>query len=206
MTEPRALTAAMVNAQRVADAALSTPDGICIYFRTPAQGSLAHCKHLARSFQQSFSSMRSRARRTVENRAHHSNDGIKLRDIFVRGPYDNLACIREELPEDAGWCITVCPSSTILNQFDIIDIATGKPLSNVGAGRDELNIIMEKALQRPETMTIREYDRALEIDPTFWDAIDDPNSVWLPRPKATAVDLAELAPDIDPFTGKQLPE
>lgn len=128
MPDARAFSPNMVSPQHVAQAAQARPGGVTLAFRVSVHGSLEECAHRARSFQQSFTSMRARARGLSQKRLGESTSP---RYSMARGPYDDLVCQRRLLPNGEGWAVDIIPSNLTLTSLDIIDRETGLPVDTV---------------------------------------------------------------------------
>lgn len=125
MTKSTVFTPGYERARTIAERALSVPDGIELGFRTEAHGSYEAACHAARGFQRTFSSMRAKARIPAQKRAGRDHN---LTAHAVKGPYDDLACYKTVLPDEAGVIIHIVPVHMIDLEVDIIDKSTGQPL------------------------------------------------------------------------------
>lgn len=169
MPEARHPTVAQRVVERVAFAALSSDEGVTMRFMVKDHGSLEACQALARSFQQTFSSVRHRARRVSGKLL--GEDKSQPRDGMAQGMYDVLSCQRLPLPNGAGWSVLLARASVFLAGFDIIDNATGLPLADIGRERDEKARLVEKfgqSLQKINTgprLTEAEILRLEELEP-----------------------------------------
>ncbi len=206
MPSPRAYTANMDSIASVADAANASPDGLTVFYYPKDYGSVEGCKAAAVSFQQAFSALRSRARRLSERRL--GEDATPPRDSFASGIYDKLVCRRSPLTDNAGWKIELIPARNVLSQMEIIDNATGLPLTTLGSHTDEWTKLLNKSIYQRADFTADDWDRFTELDEArrgdieIWHTID--GVCHFPRPgqrapspltttpRADIVDLAAL--------------
>lgn len=110
----------------VAEHALMSVEGLQIKFLASKYGDLKRAASAARSFQTSFSAMRARERGKQQV-----------------GRYDPLACCKLPLPNDGGFEIIIAKASGLLLDWDIIDIATGKPPEEFAPERGVIAQIMD---------------------------------------------------------------
>jgi|SRR6185312_3310537 len=151
----RSFNASSAVVKRVADAALDDPAGCVVTWFSRDIG-LAACRQSARSFQTSFSSLRARARR---QRINHVGDASNLTlDLEVVGPYDCLACTPRELPEGAGWSVSLLKADTALQGVTITSASTGEPIDGIDRESVKKNEILNRMIEYPHTVTRAEYD------------------------------------------------
>lgn len=141
MPDARAFSPNMVSPQHVAQAAQARPGGVTLAFRVSVHGSLAECAHRARSFQQSFTAMRARARGLSQRKLGES---ASPRYSMARGPYDDLVCQRRILPDGEGWAVDIIPSNLTLTSLDIIDRETGLPVDTVDNNSNMIFVLTTK--------------------------------------------------------------
>ena len=125
MGESRTFSANYESAQKAADRALATPDGIDIRFWVEKLGSLEACATASRSFQTNFASMRSRARKNALRGTEASGSAYNM----ARGPYDDLICTRRPLADGKGWVVMLTRGGLAFDELDIIDRSTGAPIN-----------------------------------------------------------------------------
>lgn len=185
MTEPRAFTPAMEAVREIADQALlAGPEGITLYWRCPPF-TLETARLQARSFQQSFTSLRARARRL-------SAEDKLARDHAGTGTYDRLAAQRGDLPDAAGAYIRLCPARALFEDVEIVSNATGQALRTVGSAKHPGWTLLERASDymlsgQGNALTEAEWDQMT----LWWEEIRPPGttepwnflmgSEWYPR-------------------------
>lgn len=125
MPRPSTITPQMQRVREIADQALQLSEGITVWFRAEQYGSHNAAKTAMIGYQSAFSSMRTRARRLTQSQSHEAQ---YLLDGFVKGPYDKLACMRQEIEPNGGWKLVFTPNSSLGVDLEITDNATGKPL------------------------------------------------------------------------------
>jgi len=179
MAESRSYSPNYETVRKAADAALMSPDGIAINYRVDAVTPMSACALKARSFQQSFTSLRARMRRLDAKVRGEIMEHSVVRDSFARGPYDDLVCQRLPLADEGGWCVTLRHAHVLIDELEIIDIATGQPLSEIGKNKSELEVFYSKAIHGPSAFTHAERARAMELDPFFWTG-SLPGNIGLP--------------------------
>lgn len=150
MSNPSPFTAAMDRVREKANIALATAGGIAINFTQEKYGSLDNCATLSRSFQTSFCSMRSRARKTI---------GVRS--------YDGLMCQRQMLPDLSGWQIRLFPVEGMIDDWDIISLATGKPLDAAKNVEEEILQLQQKFFGDPKHFPPNDNARLCELVPDW---------------------------------------
>lgn len=130
MADARAFTGNMEATHRLLLDCLTRPKGVTLVWRVETYGSLSACQIRARSFQTTFSSLRNRDRRMSVNL---TGENRNARDLESRGPLDRVACAITPLPDDAGWQAWVGPAAALYADIEVIDNATGAPISGLGA-------------------------------------------------------------------------
>lgn len=203
MPAPRTYSPNFDAVTQAADAAVAAPDGVTLQFLTSALGSMDGCRFAARSFQKSFTALRARARKLSQRDELYSNK---------RGPYDGLVCQLQPLADDTGWIVSLIPSRIVLSQLNIIDNATGLPLTEFGTHQDRKLALFNKAQNQRDAFTEEDWTELTRLD----DATRDPDvepwfmfegQAWFPKPGTPAkayaaslpqtrtptVDLADLA-------------
>lgn len=154
----RSFNASSAVVKRVADAALDDPAGCVVTWFSRDIG-LAACKQSARSFQTSFASFRARARR---QRINHVGDASNLAlDLEVVGPYDCLSCKPLELPDGAGWSVSLLKADTALQGVTITSASTGEPIEGIDRETIKRGEILQRMIKYPQTVTKEEYDFAI---------------------------------------------
>lgn len=150
----------------LADRALASPSGVTVRFTLAKHGSEAACKHLARSFQKRFTSMRAWARKMDDSTV----------TLYASGPYDRLDC--QPTPTDDGWHVHLIPRDVV--ELDAVDIRTGE---EINLNKSEFYKLIERAQAAPHTITRADFNRAEELNPSSipWH-IDDNGRAWFNPP------------------------
>lgn len=201
MPDARAFTGNMETLRAILDSALEAPEGVTLYFRSPPHTPAAAAA-AARGIQTSFSSLRARVRRSAMRRAGE----LHARDVNARGAYDTLMCQREAL-DGGSWAVRFVRAGEFLQGIEIIDNATGKPLTSLGQAQDERERLIDKAIMGiGGKLTAADWDRLTELDarafPTEapWHS---PNGVMtFPRPTDSDTPPLEGADAALPELGK----
>lgn len=197
MADPRAYSPNFVSVQQVASHALDDPSGAAIFFTTAALGSLEAAKHAARSFQQSFTSLRARGRRRSETALGEvaRNQASVPRFSDARGMYDALVCQRSPLPDGKGWKVELIPAAAVLATLDIRDRITGEPIT-LGKNEPQWAKTMALALnkQTRALVTAQMWDEAEREKPGMWIANDGSGLPWFYRPADATAPTPEPYP------------
>lgn len=217
MAAPRYMSPNYHSIAQAADNALESASGLRINFRVAQYGNLDNCKRQAVSFQKSFAALRSRMNRKEEQTAPGGST-IGLRDSEAKGKYVNLACMLEILNNAEGWCVVLIRSTNILENWDIEDIATGKPYEEIGMHQREGDALWEKfcrAFYGNDNATFSEAQcvRLVELQPGNAEFVEQYRAgvrqgnvgriaaPVAPEPQANLVDLADLSEEELSFGG-----
>lgn len=183
MPQPRGVTPTLSRMKDWAQLALERPNGLTLTWKPPEFSPQACAQH-ARGFQTSFTSMRARARRLQVT--HEGYESPSARDLYTRGPYDALACVREPLV-GGGWSITLCRGQDMFQGVQVTDALTGEPIEGESAEDRERTRIFMKAQQFPEQVTQAEYDlvdaKRFPDGGSAWNR-PDTGELWFPRPSS----------------------
>lgn len=187
MSGPRAITGQMEAVSGLVAQALAEPEGIYIYWRVSDYGSLDECKRKARSLQSTFAALRTRARRSEENRMAQRT----ARDTDARSHWDRLGFSIEALPEGEGIRAWIGLANQLFASLEVVSAATGKPLTTIGRAKDiELDEILARAfkgdaLSEHEKARLRELGLAEEGEGEVEDALQrarEARDANLPKP------------------------
>ena len=195
MTASRHESPSYAAVRGAADRALNAPQGVTVYFRIADHGTMAQCEHLARGFQVSFTSMRARARRLS---AKIRGENPHMMDSMATGEYDRLVCQRALLPDGGGWSVGLYPTAMMLAGMEIVDNATGQPITDIGKGQTEAEALSERILralidkQRPTRPTPEDMKRLWELAPDNAAFLTTTFNLTRP-PDIATMDLDELA-------------
>lgn len=191
MSAPRAHTAALERVRKLADLALDDPKGIDISILVSTYGSMDACAQLARSFQQSFTSLRARNRK--------QDNASKLADPVSK--YDALICQRLPMPNDTGWSIRLIREDTNLLGWEITSLATGQPVTQVVSDDDAYERLAAKLQATPQRFTVEDRMELERIAPTWAEVQITGDTSWAKLHGTAAPSLEDLvnAPDADIF-------
>lgn len=134
MADARGLTGNMEATYNLLTNSLQCPEGVTLLWRVETYGSLEACRIRSRSFHTTFSTLRNRDRRLSINL---TGENKNARDLEARGLLDRVACSITPLPDDAGWQAWIGPADALYADLEIVDNATGLPVS--GLGRNPLS-------------------------------------------------------------------
>jgi hypothetical protein len=163
----------MEGVRRIADEVRSSRQEVHVWFRVTPQRDLRACAAAVRGMQAAFSSVRAKARRRS---AQLAGENFSIRDAPVRGPYDDIACVKHILPQEEGFKLVFMPGFMYAIDAEITN-AKGEPLQQVDPTLGRFHALFMKVLllaehahkhqetwhwplNPEETSFIREYDQA----------------------------------------------
>lgn len=169
------------------NAALENPDGFTIYFRISKYGSMEACAAASRSFQVTFCSLRSRARR----RSMKAKGELHARDSDAMGIYDALHCERNRLPDNSGWFVWLGPAAAAANDLEVVDNRTGELWDPGDEKRKEARVMALMPFVMKRTLTAEMWDELEAVTPNWTKAM----GVNYPRPGSAPSQEFDLADD-----------
>lgn len=207
MAEARAYSASFHSVQAVADAALESRHGLALLYTVKDYGNLANAKHRARSFQKSFCSLRDRVRHLSRRRLGESSTVVP-RVSDAKGVYDSLACYMEVMDDEEGYKIVLMNGHALLSHMNIIDLDSGKPLSEIGAARTEESRLIEAFTNayfenfNAEPFGVEDCMRLIELDEKVADVVHAYMKGYRDSPAGRRA-KAPIAPPIGPYAVKR---
>jgi len=210
MPAPAVITPTQERVRQIAHQALEANEEVHVWFRVSPERDLRGCEAALRGMQAAFSSMRAKARRKS---IQASGESYFARDPNVKGPYDNIACIKHVLPNGAGYKLVFMPGYMALADLEITN-AKGEPLETEDPRAHRFATLFIKVLtlaerahknhgegwywplNEEETRFVREYDQAFFEDRILHQYLpwkrEEQRSAVRETAFGTVVDLAEL--------------
>ena len=146
-TNPKAWTATLDFARKIADQALADPEGITLTFLSEHYGSFELAGRAARRFQTTFSAMRSKARRAKQQ---HLGERSAQLDSNISHNLDCLSAMRDPLPDYKGWTIKVIPAQMIELGVIVTSNSTGKIIEEFDPISRSVDLILDKLWRERE--------------------------------------------------------
>jgi hypothetical protein len=136
----------MEKVRQIAELARNSNEAIHIMYRVEGERDLKACAAMVRGMQNAFSSLRAKARRKSIQMAGES---FHLRDPNVRGPYDNIACVKTVLPHGAGFKLSFMPGYLYALDLEIVNDA-GEPIEREDPATARFSALFIKVLTLAE--------------------------------------------------------
>lgn len=130
MPSPIYATPGAEKVRAIADQAANEPQGLEVLFTLAKHGTVENAARACRSFQVYFSSMRTKSRQR-EQRARM--ESTQVRDTYIAGKYDDLACHKFDLPNGEGFGLHLVKGSALDIFTDVRSRETGEPIVPLSA-------------------------------------------------------------------------